>query len=49
MTDVAQWLLAHHDGLSGIFHLDIAEPARGRGLGDAKAVRVKAALVLGRL
>src|SRR5918997_2581321 len=48
VTDVSQRLLAHHGGLRGIFRLDVAELARVRGIGDAKAVRVKAALELGR-
>jgi len=48
VTDVSQRLLAHHGGLRGLFRLDVAELARIRGLGDAKAVRVKAALELGR-
>ena len=48
VTDLSQRLLAHHGGLRGIFRLDVAELARIRGLGDAKAVRVKAALELGR-
>ena len=48
VTDVAQRLLAHHGGLRGLFRLDVAELARVRGLGDAKAVRLKAALELGR-
>ena len=48
VTDVSQRLPAHHGGLRGIFRLDVAELARIRGLGDAKAVRVKAALELGR-
>ena len=48
MTDLSQRLLAHHGGLRGLFRLDVAELARVRGLGDAKAVRVKAALELGR-
>jgi hypothetical protein len=30
-----------------VFRLDVAELARVRGLGDAKAVRLKAALELG--
>jgi DNA repair protein RadC len=47
VTDVSQRLLAHHGGLRGLFRLDVAELARVRGLGDAKAVRVKAALELG--
>ena len=48
VTDVSQRLLAHHGGLRGLFRLEVAELARIRGLGDAKAVRVKAALELGR-
>ena len=48
VTDVAQRPLAHHGGLRGLFRLDVAELARVRGLGDAKAVRLKAALELGR-
>jgi hypothetical protein len=48
VTDVSQRLLAHHGGLRGLFRLDVAELARVRGLGDTKAVRLKAALELGR-
>ncbi len=48
VTDLSQRLLAHHGGLRGLFRLDLAELARIRGLGDAKAVRLKAALELGR-
>jgi DNA repair protein RadC len=48
VTDLSQRLLAHYGGLRGIFRLDVAELARIRGLGDAKAVRLKAALELGR-
>ncbi len=48
VTDVSQRLLAQHGGLRGLFRLDIAELSRIRGLGDAKAVRLKAALELGR-
>jgi hypothetical protein len=48
VTVVSQRLLADHGGLRGIFRLDVAELARIRGLGDAKAVRVNAALELGR-
>jgi DNA repair protein RadC len=48
VTDVAQRLLAHHGGLRGLFRMETAELARVRGLGDAKAVRLKAALELGR-
>jgi DNA repair protein RadC len=48
VTDVAQRLLVHLGGLRGLFRLDVAELARIRSLGDAKAVRLKAALELGR-
>src|SRR5215212_12042415 len=48
VTDVSQRLLAQHGGLRGLFRLEVAELARIRGLGDAKAVRLKAALELGR-
>ena len=48
VTAVSQRLLAHHGGLRGLFRLDVAELARVRGLGDAKAVRLKATLELGR-
>ena len=48
VTDVSQRLLAQHGGLRGLFQMDVAELARVRGLGDAKAVRLKAALELGR-
>jgi DNA repair protein RadC len=48
VTDVSQQLLAHHGELRRPFRLDVAVLARIRGLGDAKAVRVKAALELGR-
>jgi DNA repair protein RadC len=48
VTDLAQRLLAQHGGLRGLFRMDIAELAQLRGLGDAKAVRLKAALELGR-
>ena len=48
VIDLSQRLLAHHGGLRGLVRLDIAELARLRGLGDAKAVRLKAALEFGR-
>jgi DNA repair protein RadC len=48
VTAVSQRLLADHGGLRGLFRMDLAELARVRGLGDAKAVRLKAALELGR-
>jgi DNA repair protein RadC len=48
VTDVSQRLVAQHGGLRGLFQMDVAELSRIRGLGDAKAVRLKAALELGR-
>ena len=48
VTDVAQRLLAEHGGLRGLFRTELAELARVRGVGDAKSVRLKAALELGR-
>ena len=48
MTDLSQRLLAQYGGLRGLFRLDLIELARIRGVGDAKSVRVKAALELGR-
>ena len=48
VTAVAQRLLAEHGGLRGLMQLDVAELERIRGLGEAKAVKLKAALELGR-
>ena len=48
VTDLSQRLLAEYGGLRGLFRLEISELAAIRGLGDAKAVRLKAALELGR-
>ena len=48
VTAVAQRLLVEHGGLRGLMQLDVAELARIRGVGDAKAVKLKAALELGR-
>jgi DNA repair protein RadC len=48
VTDLSQQLLANNGGLRGLLQMDVAELARIRGLGDAKAVRLKAALELGR-
>jgi len=48
VTDVSQRLLAEYGGLRGLFQMDVAELSRIRGLGDAKSVRLKAALELGR-
>jgi DNA repair protein RadC len=48
VTDLSQRLLAQHGGLRGLFRMDITELARLRGLGDAKSVRLIAALELER-
>ena len=48
VTAIAQRLLTSHGGLSGLMRLDYAELARERGVGDAKAAKLKAALELGR-
>ena len=47
-TEAHHQMQADFGRLCGPFRLDVAELARVRGLGDAKAVRVKAALELGR-
>ena len=46
--DVSQRLLAQHDGLRGLFRIDLSELSKVRELGGAYAVRLKVALVLGR-
>lgn len=48
VTDLSQRLLAQYGGLRGLFRMEISELAAVRGLGDAKSVRLKAALELGR-
>ena len=48
VTDLSQRLLAQYGGLRGLFRLDLFELARVHGVGDAKSVRLKAALELGR-
>ncbi|MGH2604466.1 MAG: RadC family protein [Dehalococcoidia bacterium] len=48
VTDLAQRLIVEQGGLRGLMRLEVSELARIRGVGDAKAVRVKAALELGR-
>jgi DNA repair protein RadC len=48
VTDLSQRLLAQYGGLRGLFRLDLSELARIHGVGDAKSVRLKAALELGR-
>ncbi len=48
VTDLSQRLLAQYGGLRGLFRLNLSELARIHGVGDAKSVRLKAALELGR-
>ncbi len=45
---VAEKLLARHDGLPGLAQATIQELCQDRGVGEAKAIQVKAALELGR-
>ena len=46
VSAVAQRLLVDHGGLPGLMRLDVTELAKIRGLGEAKAARLKAALEL---
>jgi DNA repair protein RadC len=48
VTTMAQRMLHEHGGLAGLMRMDIVEMSRVRGLGEAKAAKVKAALELGR-
>ena len=48
MTAVAQRLLTEHGGQRGLQRMEIAELVKVRGLGEAKAIKLKAALELGR-
>lgn len=48
VTSISQRLLAHHGGLVGLLRMDVNELAQVRGLGKAKAAKVKAALEIGR-
>lgn len=48
VTALSQRLIVEHGGLRGLLRLEVAELAAIRGIGDAKAVRLKAALELGR-
>lgn len=48
VTTIAQRLLTTHGGLAGLLRLDVVELARERGMGEAKATKVKAALEIGR-
>lgn len=45
---VAEKLLARHDGLPGMAQATIAELCQDKGVGEAKAIQIKAALELGR-
>ena len=45
---VAEKLLARHDGLPGMAQATIQELCQDKGVGEAKAIQVKAALELGR-
>src|SRR5688500_6610774 len=46
VTEVAQRLLRDHGDLLGLMKLDVVELARIRGVGEAKAAKLKAALEL---
>jgi DNA repair protein RadC len=48
VTTMSQRMLRDHGGLSGLIRLDFVELAKIKGLGDAKAAKLKAALELGR-
>ncbi|MGC4191928.1 MAG: DNA repair protein RadC [Thermomicrobiales bacterium] len=48
VTSIAQRLLTRHGGLAGLLRLDVVELARERGVGEAKATKVKASLEIGR-
>lgn len=41
-------ILEEHDGLSGLMRMDVSELTKIRGLGNAKAAKLKAALEIGR-
>jgi DNA repair protein RadC len=47
VTDLAQRLLRDHGGLTGLMRMDVVELANIRGLGEAKAAKLKAALEVG--
>ncbi len=48
VTSIAQRMLSQHGGLGGLLRLDFVEMSRIRGVGTAKAAKVKAALEIGR-
>jgi len=48
VTSLSQRLLAEQGGLAGLLKLDVTELAQVRGIGPAKATKIKAALEIGR-
>jgi DNA repair protein RadC len=48
VVQLAQQLLVEHKGLAGLLRVDHSELARRKGVGEAKAATVKAALEIGR-
>lgn len=48
VTSIAQRMLSAHGGLPGLLRMDFVEMAGIRGVGQAKAAKVKAALEIGR-
>lgn len=48
VTSMSQRMLASHGGLAGLMRMDVVELAEIKGLGKAKAAKVKAALEIGR-
>jgi DNA repair protein RadC len=48
VTSMAQRLLTHHGGLTGLMRMDLVELAKVKGIGESKAAKVKAAFELGR-
>lgn len=48
VTSLSQRLLAEQGGLAGLLKLDVTELAQVRGIGPAKATKIKAALEMGR-
>lgn len=48
VVDVARRLLSDHGGLAGLARMDLDDLCRVRGLGEAKAAKLKAALEIGR-
>lgn len=48
VTSLSQRLLSEYGGLAGLLRLDVTELAQVRGIGPAKATKIKAALEMGR-